>query len=176
MFGIEFRASTLLFFLKKKGVFRIKLQFFLGSIFIDRGPLNETRPSSSVDAEPPRPKVPSGDPEQWAPEDSDDAASAASTTWDISGLLLGLLYGPWSTRRRRTSRRAGSLYRHIQTAPTCNLEQLVSSDTAPLLPWPRSRLTRHTYRLSNIAHRRPRLSINHGCTDGTGPRPSFEPK
>ena len=121
-------------------------------------------------------KVPSGDPEQWAPEDSDDAASAASTTWDISSLLLGLLYGPWSTRRRRTSRRAGSLYRHIQTAPTCNLEQLVSSDTAPLLPWPRSRLTRHTYRLSNIAHRRPRLSINHGCTDGTGPRPSFEPK
>ena len=29
--------------------------FFLGSIYIDRGPLNETRPSSSVDAEPPRP-------------------------------------------------------------------------------------------------------------------------
>jgi hypothetical protein len=27
----------------------------LGSIYIDRGPLNETRPSSSVDAEPPRP-------------------------------------------------------------------------------------------------------------------------
>ena len=120
-------------------------------------------------------KVPSGDPEQWAPEDSDDAASAASTTWDISSLLLGLLYGPWSTRRRRTSRRTGSLYRHIQTAPTCSLEQLVSSDTASL-PWPRSRLNRHTYRLSNISHRRPRLSINHGCTDGTGPRPSFEPK
>ena len=29
--------------------------FFLGSIYIDRGPLNETRPSSSLDAEPPRP-------------------------------------------------------------------------------------------------------------------------
>jgi hypothetical protein len=28
--------------------------FFLGSMYIDRGPLNETRPSSSVDAEPPR--------------------------------------------------------------------------------------------------------------------------
>ena len=121
-------------------------------------------------------RVPSGDPEQWAPEDSDDAASAASTTTDITSLLLGLLFGPWSTRRRRTSRRTGSLYRHIQTAPTCSLEHLVSSDTAPLLPWPRSRLTRHTYRLSNISHRRPRLSINHGCTDGTGPRPSFEPK
>ena len=121
-------------------------------------------------------KVPSGDPEQWAPEDSDDAASAASTTRDITSLLLGLLFGPWSTRRRRTSRRTGSLYRHIQTAPTCSLEHLVSSDTAPLLPWPRSRRTRHTYRLSNISHRRPRLSINHGCTDGTGPRPSFEPK
>ena len=121
-------------------------------------------------------KLPSGDPEQWAPEDSDDAASAASTTRDITNLLLGLLFGPWSTRRRRTSRRTGSLYRHIQTAPTCSLEHLVSSDTAPLLPWPRSRLTRHTYRLSNISHRRPRLSINHGCTDGTGPRPSFEPK
>ena len=120
-------------------------------------------------------KVPSGDPEQWAPEDSDDAASAASTTWDITNVLLGLLFGPWSTRRRRTSRRTGSLYRHIQTAPTCSLEQLVSSDTASL-PWPRSRLNRHTYRLSNISHRRPRLSINHGCTDGTGPRPSFEPK
>ncbi len=39
-------------------------------------------------------KVPSGDPEQWAPEDSDDAVSAASTTWDITSLLLGLLYGP----------------------------------------------------------------------------------
>ena len=121
-------------------------------------------------------KVPSEVPEQWAPEDSDDAASAASTTKDITSLLLGLLFGPWSTRRRRTSRRTGSLYRHIQTAPTCSLEHLVSSDTAPLLPWPRSRLTRHTYRLSNISHRRPRLSINHGCTDGTGPRPSFEPK
>ena len=121
-------------------------------------------------------KVPRGDPEQWAPEDSDDAASAASTTRDITSLLLGLLFGPWSTRRRRTSRRTGSLYRHIQTAPTCSLEHLVSSDTAPLLPWPRSRLTRHTYRLSNISHHRPRLSINHGCTDGTGPRPSFEPK
>ena len=121
-------------------------------------------------------RVPSGDPEQWAPEDSDDAASAASTTRDITNLLLGLLFGPWSTRRRRTPRRTSSLYRHIQTAPTCSLEHLVSSDTAPLLPWPRSRLTRHTYRLSNISHRRPRLSINHGCTDGTGPRPSFEPK
>jgi hypothetical protein len=32
--------------------------FFLGSIYIDRGPLNETRPSSSVDAEPPRPLNP----------------------------------------------------------------------------------------------------------------------
>jgi hypothetical protein len=115
----------------------------------------------------------------WTQEvlaETDDAASAASTTRDITSLLLGLLFGPWSTRRRRTSRRAGSLYRHTQTAPTCNLEHLVSSDTAPLLPWPRSRLTRHTYRLSNIALRRPRLSINHGCTDGTGPRPSFEPK
>lgn len=121
-------------------------------------------------------KVPGGDPEQWTPEGSDDAASAASTTRDITGLLLGLLFGPWSTRRRRTLRRTGSLYRLSQTAPTCGLEHLVSSDTAPLLPWPRSRLTRHTYRLSNIAHRRPRLSINHGCTDGTGPRPSFEPK
>jgi hypothetical protein len=30
---------------------------FLGSIYIDRGPLNETRPSSSVDAEPPRPSA-----------------------------------------------------------------------------------------------------------------------
>jgi hypothetical protein len=59
-------------------------------------------------------KVPSGDPEQWAPEASDDAASAASTTrpGDITSLLLGLLFGPWSTRRRRTSRRTGSLYRH----------------------------------------------------------------
>ncbi len=31
------------------------LRIFLGSIYIDRGPLNETRPSSSVDAEPSRP-------------------------------------------------------------------------------------------------------------------------
>ena len=28
---------------------------FLGSIFIDQGPRNETRPSSSLDAEPPQP-------------------------------------------------------------------------------------------------------------------------
>ena len=62
-------------------------------------------------------KVPIGDSEQWALEDSDDAALAASTTRDITSLLLGLLFGPWSTRRRRTSRRTGSLYRHIQTAP-----------------------------------------------------------
>ena len=111
----------------------------------------------------------------WTQEvlaETDDAASAASTL-DMTALLLGLLLGPWTTRRRRNPRR-GSLCR--QTAPTCSLEHLVSSDTAPLLPWPRSRLTRHTYRLSNISHRRPRLSINHGCTDGTGPRPSFEPK
>jgi hypothetical protein len=31
------------------------LHIFLGSMFIDQGPLNETRPSSSLDAEPPRP-------------------------------------------------------------------------------------------------------------------------
>ncbi len=30
-------------------------QMFWGSIFIDQGPLNETRPSSSLDAEPPQP-------------------------------------------------------------------------------------------------------------------------
>jgi hypothetical protein len=64
----------------------------------------------------------------------------------------------------------------FRSSPRATRSVVESSDTAPLLPWPRSRLTRHTYRLSNIAHRRPRLSINHGCTDGTGPRPSFEPK
>ena len=110
--------------------FRLPMQFHHNDSFPDPAvELPDTAPS----------KVPSGDPEQWAPEDSDDAASAASTTRDITSLLLGLLFGPWSTRRRRTSRRTGSLYRHIQTAPTCSLEHLVSSDTAPLLPWPRSR-------------------------------------
>jgi hypothetical protein len=134
-------------------------------------PLNS---ASQADTAPPKPVT--VDWTQEVPAETDDAASAASTTRDITSLLLGLLFGPWSTRRRRTWRRTGSLYRHTQTAPTCNLEHLVSSDTAPLLPWPRSRLTRHSYRLSSISHRRPRLSINHGCTDGTGPRPSFEPK
>ena len=50
----------------------------------------------------------------WTQEvlaETDDAASAASTTRDITSLLLGLLFGPWSTRRRRTSRRAGSMSR-----------------------------------------------------------------
>ena len=36
-------------------VINLGAALFLGSIYIDRGPLNETRPSSSVDAEPPRP-------------------------------------------------------------------------------------------------------------------------
>jgi hypothetical protein len=53
-------------------------------------------------------------------EDTDDAASAASTTRDITTVLLGLLLGSWSSSRRR-SRRTRSLCpsRHTQTTPAC---------------------------------------------------------
>ena len=115
----------------------------------------------------------------WTQEvlaETDDAASAASTL-DMTALLLGLLLGPWTTRRRRNPRR-GSLCRHVHISTAYRPENLVPNDTATAYPWPQCGPPQHLYRSSNSPKSRPRLSIDHGCTDGdgTGPRPSFEPK
>ena len=106
---------------------------------------------------------------------TDDAASAASTL-DLTALLLGLLLGPWTTYRRRRNRRRGSLCRHVHSSTAYRLEHLVPNDTATAHPWPQCGPPQHLFRSSSSPKPRPRLSIDHGCTDGTGPRPSFEPK
>jgi hypothetical protein len=133
-------------------------------------PLNDA--SSQADTAPPKPVT-----VDWTQEvlaDTDDAASAASTL-DITALLLGLLLGPWTTRRRRNPRRS-SLCRHVHTSTAYRPETLVPNDTAAAHPWPQCGPPQHRYRSSNSPKSRLRLSIDHGCTDGTGPRPSFEPK
>jgi hypothetical protein len=71
----------------------------------------------------------------WTQEvlaETDDAASAASTL-DMTALLLGLLLGPWTTRRRRNPRR-GSLCRHVHTSTAYRPEHLVPNDTATAFP------------------------------------------
>ena len=133
-------------------------------------PLNDA--SSQADTAPPKPVT-----VDWTQEvlaDTDDAASAASTL-DITALLLGLLLGPWTTRRRRNPRRS-SLCRHVHTSTAYRPETLVPNDTATFYLRPHCRPPQHLYRSSNSPKPRLRLSIDHGCTDGTGPRPSFEPK
>ena len=72
-------------------------------------PVLSDRLNSASQADTALPKPVTVDWTQEVLAETDDAASAASTTRDITSLLLGLLFGPWSTRRRRTSRRAGSL-------------------------------------------------------------------
>ena len=116
----------------------------------------------------------------WTQEvlaETDDAASAASTL-DMTALLLGLLLGPWTAPRRRRNRRRGSLCRHVHTSTAYRLEHLVPNDTATAHPWPQCGPPQNLFRSSISPKPRPRLSIDHwhGCTDGTGPRPSFEPK
>ena len=136
--------------------------------------------NASSQADTPYPKPVTVDWTQEVLAETDDAASAASTL-DMTALLLGLLLGPWTTRRRRIPRR-GSLCRHVHwhTSTAYRPEHLVPNDTATAYPWPQCGPTQHLYRnsgsLSAKLRVRPRLSINHGCTDGTGPRPSFEPK
>ena len=83
---------------------------------------------------------------QEAPAETDDAASAASTL-DMTALLLGLLLGPWTTRRRRNPRR-GSLCRHVHTPTANRLEHLVPNDTATAHPWPQCGPPRRLYRSS----------------------------
>ena len=127
------------------------------------------------------PKVPTVDSASLAPDESDDAASAASTTpaGDMSLLpWIGLLlFSQWTRlgRRSRIPRCSGSRYQP-QTAPPYHNENPASYDNT-VIPglWPRPRLTRR--QCCNYSRRKPKpnCSINHGCTDGTGPRPSFEP-
>ena len=134
------------------------------------GPLNDA--SSQPDTALPKPVT-----VDWTQEvlaDTDDAASAASTL-DMTALLLGLLLGPWTTRRRRNPRR-GSLCRHVLTSTAYRPETLVPNATATAHPWPQCGPPQHRYCSRNNPKSRLRLSIDHGCTDGTGPRPSFEPK
>ena len=134
------------------------------------GPLNDA--SSQPDTALPKPVT-----VDWTQEvlaDTDDAASAASTL-DMTALLLGLLLGPWTTRRRRNPRR-GSLCRHVLTSTAYRPETLVPNATATAHPWPQCGPPPHRYCSRNNPKSRLRLSIDHGCTDGTGPRPSFEPK
>ena len=130
--------------------------------------------SASSQADTALPKFVTGTQEALALSETDDAASAASTL-DMTGLLLGLLLGPWTTRRRRNPRR-GSLCRHVHSSTAYRLEHLVPNDTVTAHPWLQCGPPQHLYRSSNSPKSRLRLSIDHGCTDGTGPRPSFEPK
>jgi hypothetical protein len=127
------------------------------------------------------PKVPTVDSASLAPDESDDAASAASTTpaGDMSLLpWIGLLlFSQWTRlgRRSRIPRCSGSRYQP-QTAPPYHNENPASYDNT-VIPglWPRPRLTRRQCCNYSRGKPKPNCSINHGCTDGTGPRPSFEP-
>lgn len=94
------------------------------------------------------PKVPTVDSASLAPDESDDAASAASTTpaGDMSLLpWIGLLlFSQWTRlgRRSRIPRCSGSRYQP-QTAPPYHTENPASYDNT-VIPglWPRPRLTR----------------------------------
>ena len=127
-------------------------------------------------------KVPTVDLAPSAPDASDDAASAAaaSTTIasDMAALLpwLGvLLFSQWTKPRSRLSRRRGSGCQLLQTAPPYHTENLAPCGNNGPCCWPRPRLTRRQCCNYSSGKPKPNCSINHGCTDGTGPRPSFEP-
>ena len=114
---------------------------------------------------------------------SDDAASAASTAPAGDMALLPwiglLLFSQWTRlgRRSRFPRCSGSRYQP-QTVPPYHTENPASYDNTAIPGlWPRPRLTRRQCCNYSRGKPKPNCSINHGChgTDGTGPRPSFEP-
>ena len=139
-------------------------------------PVGEPRPDLMAPL-----KVPTVDPASLAPGESDDAASAASTAPAGDMALLPwiglLLFSQWTRpgRRSRFPRCSGSWYQP-QTVPPYHTENpaLYDNTAIPGL-WPRPRLTRRQCCNYSRGKPKPNCSINHGCTDGTGPRPSFEP-
>ena len=139
-------------------------------------PVGEPRPDLMAPL-----KVPTVDSASLAPGESDDAASAASTAPAGDMALLPwiglLLFSQWTRpgRRSRFPRCSGSWYQP-QTVPPYHTENPALYDnTANPGLWPRPRLTPRQCCNYSRGKPKPNCSINHGCTDGTGPRPSFEP-
>ena len=139
-------------------------------------PVGEPRPDLMAPL-----KVPTVDSASLAPGESDDAASAASTAPAGDMALLPwiglLLFSQWTRpgRRSRFPRCSGSWYQP-QTVPPYHTENPALYDnTANPGLWPRPSLTPRQCCNYSRGKPKPNCSINHGCTDGTGPRPSFEP-
>jgi hypothetical protein len=104
-----------------------------------------------------------------ADHDGSDAASAASTV-NLVATLMSLLRFVRSTLSPPMRRRYRTPDRHAEA------QQL--SPSAALEQWPQTAPTlgRWTCAPRNCRKARSSLQLHHGSTDGTGTRPSFEPR
>ena len=105
-----------------------------------------------------------------ADHDGSDAASAASTV-NLLATLMSLLRFARSTLSPRVRRRC-------QTPPDRHAEAQQLSPSAALRRWPQTAPTLGRWTCVPRDDRTVRscMRMHHGCTDGTGTRPSFEPR